>query len=98
MPEQEVPTPTPSAQPVPTPPVQRTEEDVVRETLQNLFLDLVSSAQKLSYELATLDPKDSYNRDELKDLFDAAKEVVVNIKRIYRFLEKHGRRRPVTAG
>ena len=69
------------------------EEEKVRVELQNIFLDLLTSAQKLSYELATLDLKDSYTREELRDLFTAAKEVVANVKRMHRFLERHGRRR-----
>jgi hypothetical protein len=68
------------------------EDEAVRE-LQNIFLDLLTTAQKLSYELATLDIKDGYSREELKDLLNAAKEVVANVKRMHRFLEKHGRRR-----
>ena len=69
------------------------EEERIRAELQNIFLDLLTSAQKLSYELATLDLKDDYSRDELRDLFNAAKEVVSNVKRMHRFLERYGRRR-----
>ena len=75
-----------------TPPLSP-EEERVRTELQNIFLDLLTSAQKLSYELATLDLKDDYSRDELRDLFNAAKEVVSNVKRMHRFLERYGRRR-----
>ena len=69
------------------------EDERVRVELQNIFLDLLTSAQKLSYELATLDLKDIYSREELKDLFTATKEVVANVKRMHRFLERYGRRR-----
>ena len=69
------------------------EEEKIRIELQIIFLDLLTSAQKLSYELATLDLKDSYTREELRDLFTAAKEVVTNVKKMHRFLERHGRRR-----
>jgi len=37
--------------------------------------------------------KDEYSRDELKDMFNAAKDVVSNVKRMHKFLEKYGRRR-----
>ncbi len=61
--------------------------------MQNIFLDLLSSAQKLSYELATLEAKNSYTAEELKDLLAAAREVVANVKKMHRFLERHARRR-----
>jgi uncharacterized lipoprotein YehR (DUF1307 family) len=69
------------------------EEDKVTAELREIFIDLLGSAQKLSYELATLEIKDEYEREELKDLFDAAKQVVSNVKKMHKFLEKHGRRR-----
>jgi hypothetical protein len=68
-------------------------EEQVRLELQNIFLDLLSSAQKLSYELATLEAKSTYSAEELKDLLSAAREVVANVKKMHRFLEKHARRR-----
>ncbi|PNV81416.1 MAG: hypothetical protein C0179_02830 [Fervidicoccus sp.] len=68
-------------------------EEKIREELQSIFLDLLTSAQKLSYELATLEPKDKYSADELKDLFDSAREVVSNVKKMHRFLERYARRR-----
>ncbi len=69
------------------------EEDKVTAELREIFIDLLGSAQKLSYELATLEIKDKYEREELKDLFDAAKQVVSNVKKMHKFLERHGRRR-----
>lgn len=69
------------------------EEERIRNELQLIFLDLLTAAQKLSYELATIDMKDEYSRDELKDMFNAAKDVVSNVKRMHKFLEKYGRRR-----
>lgn len=69
------------------------EEDKVTAELREIFIDLLGSAQKLSYELATLEIKDEYEREELKDLFDAAKQVVSNVKKMHKFLERHGRRR-----
>lgn len=81
----------------PTPPEARdttmTQEDKIREELQTLFLDLLTASQKLSYELATLEQKQSYSVEELKDLLEVAREVVSNVKRMHRFLEKHGRRK-----
>jgi hypothetical protein len=47
----------------------------------------------LSYELATLEAKSSYTAEELKDLLSAAREVVSNVKKMHRFLEKHSKRR-----
>jgi len=69
------------------------EEDKVTAELREIFIDLLGSAQKLSYELATLEIKDKYEREELKDLFEAAKQVVSNVKKMHKFLERHGRRR-----
>lgn len=69
------------------------EEEAIRNELQTIFLDLLTSAQKLSYELAVLEVKDEYTREELRDLFSAARAVVANVKRMHKFLEKHARRR-----
>jgi len=89
-PSESVPVAAPVA--VPKPEVSP-EEERIRKELESIFLDLLSSAQKLSYELATVEVKDSYSREELRDLFSAAREVVANVKRMHRFLERHGRRR-----
>ena len=69
------------------------EEEAIRSELQAIFLDLLTSAQKLSYELAVLEVKDEYTREELRDFFSAARAVVYNVKRMHKFLEKHARRR-----
>jgi hypothetical protein len=69
------------------------EEEAVRAELQNIFLNLLTSAQKLAYELAVLEVKEVYTREELKDFFNAAREVVTNVKIMHKFLEKHARRR-----
>ncbi|MGC8983546.1 MAG: hypothetical protein ACP5KA_07350, partial [Desulfurococcaceae archaeon] len=77
----------------PTSPGSTGVDEQIRVELQNIFLDLLSSAQKLSYELATLEAKSSYTAEELKDLLSAAREVVSNVKKMHRFLEKHSKRR-----
>jgi hypothetical protein len=69
------------------------EEEAVKTELQNIFLNLLTSAQKLAYELAVLEVKETYTREELKDFFNAAREVVTNVKTMHRFLEKHARKR-----
>ena len=69
------------------------EEEAVRKELEAIFLDLLASAQKLSYELATLEVKDSYTREELRDFINAGRDVVANVKRMHKFLEKYARRR-----
>jgi predicted DNA-binding protein YlxM (UPF0122 family) len=78
---------TPQAQPV------ATEDEAIRNELQSIFLDLLTSAQKLAYELAVLEVKNEYTREELKDLFATARSVVSNVKRMHKFLEKHARKR-----
>jgi predicted RNA-binding protein len=84
----------PQVQPQVVAPRVSPEEEKVREELQTIFLDLLTSAQKVAYELATIDmTKETFTRDELKDFFNASKEVVSNVKRMHKFLEKHGRRR-----
>jgi hypothetical protein len=59
--------------------------------LQRIFGELLAAAQKLSYELATLDHKQSYTAEELKDLFAAAREVVMATKKFHKFLERYAR-------
>ena len=70
-----------------------TEEERIRSELQDIFIDLLTSAQELSYEMATLEPKDVYTKDEIKDLLEACRRVVSNVKRMHQFLRVHGRRR-----
>jgi hypothetical protein len=69
------------------------EDEKVKEELQAIFLDILGSAQKLSYELATIDMKDNYTREELKELFGSAREIIFNVKRLHKFLEKFGKRK-----
>jgi hypothetical protein len=69
------------------------EEEAIRNELQAIFLDLLTSAQKLAYELAVLEVKDVYTREELGSFFNASREVVLNVRRMHRFLEKHARKR-----
>ena len=69
------------------------EEEKIKSELQNIFVDLLTSAQELSYEIATLEPKDSYTKDEIKDLLDAGRRVVANVKRMHQFLKAHSPRR-----
>jgi hypothetical protein len=59
--------------------------------LQRIFGELLAAAQKLSYELATLDHKQTYTSEELKDLLAAAREVVMATKKFHRFLERYAR-------
>jgi cob(I)alamin adenosyltransferase len=65
------------------------EEEKIRSELQNIFIDLLTSAQELSYEIATLEPKDAYTKDEIKDLLDAGRRVVANVKKMHQFLKAH---------
>jgi cob(I)alamin adenosyltransferase len=82
----------PTAAPPPAPPVP-TEEERIRSELQDIFIDLLTSAQELSYEMATLEPKDAYTKEEIKDLLEACRRVVSNVKRMHMFLRVHARRR-----
>ena len=86
---------TPPATPVtvPTTAVVSPEEEKIRSELQDIFIDLLTSAQELSYEMATLEPKDVYTKEEIKDLLEACRRVVSNVKRMHQFLRVHGRRR-----
>jgi len=59
--------------------------------IQRIFGELLAAAQKLSYELATLDHKQTYGSEELKDLFTAAREVVMATKKFHKFLERYAR-------
>ena len=82
-----------AAPPVPQPvPQASPEEERARSELQNLFIDLLTSAQELSYEVATLEPKESYTKEDLKDLLEAARKVVVSVKKMHQFLKVYGRR------
>jgi hypothetical protein len=73
-------------------PAPSPEEEKLANELRDIFLDLLTSSQKLSYELATMDVKDEYTREELRDLLNACRSVVVHVKRMHRFFEKYGRR------
>jgi cob(I)alamin adenosyltransferase len=86
---------TPPATPTTVPAVTPVspEEEKIRSELQDIFIDLLTSAQELSYEMATLEPKDAYTKDEIKDLLEACRRVVSNVKRMHQFLRVHGRRR-----
>ena len=79
---------TPSAMPITTPAVAPVspEEEKIRSELQDIFIDLLTGAQELSYEMATLEPKDVYTKDEIKDLLEACRRVVSNVKRMHQFL------------
>jgi cob(I)alamin adenosyltransferase len=78
---------------VPTTAVVSPEEEKIRSELQDIFVELLTSAQELSYEMATLEPKDVYTKDEIKDLLEACRRVVSNVKRMHMFLRVHARRR-----
>lgn len=90
------PTAQPPAQPT-TAPVAAAppapEEERIRSELQDIFIDLLTSAQELSYEMATLEYKDAYTKEEIKDLLEACRRVVSNVKRMHQFLKVHARRR-----
>jgi hypothetical protein len=71
---------------------QQTVVDKVANELQNIFLDLLTAAQELAYELATLESKDMYTAEDLQPLVKAARNVVTQVKRMHRFLKQYGRR------
>jgi hypothetical protein len=64
----------------------------VAQELQNIFLDLLTAAQELAYELATLENKDAYSAEDIQPFIRAARNVVTQVKRMHRFLKQHGRR------
>jgi cob(I)alamin adenosyltransferase len=66
--------------------------DKVAQELQNIFLDLLTAAQELAYELATLENKDMYTTEDIQPFLKAARNVVTQVKRMHRFLKQHGRR------
>jgi hypothetical protein len=59
--------------------------------LQDIMTGLITAAQKVSYELATLEPKESYTKEELGDLIEANKELVRQVKRLHKLLERFRR-------
>ncbi len=69
----------------------QTQVEVAQE-LQNIFLDLLTAAQELAYELATLESKDTYSSEDIQPFLKAARNVVTQVKRMHRFLRQHGRR------
>ena len=93
MSSQEKPTQPTTLPTTPVAPPVSPEEEKIRSELQDIFVDLLTSAQELSYEMATLEPKDVYTKDEMKDLLEACRRVVSNVKRMHQFLRVHGRRR-----
>lgn len=70
----------------------QTHVDKVASELQNIFLDLLTAAQELAYELATLENKDMYTAEDIHPLRNAARNVVTQVKRMHRFLKLYGRR------
>ena len=75
--------------------VQQTQQsatDKVANELQNIFLDLLTAAQELAYELATLENKDTYTAEDIQPFRNAARNVVTQVKRMHRFLKQYGRR------
>jgi cob(I)alamin adenosyltransferase len=66
--------------------------DKVAQELQNIFLDLLTAAQELAYELATLESKDTYSAEDIQPFRNAARNVVTQVKRMHRFLKQHSRR------
>ncbi len=75
--------------------VQQTQQvavDKVASELQNIFLDLLTAAQELAYELATLESKDMYTAEDIQPFLKAARNVVTQVKRMHRFLKQYGRR------
>jgi cob(I)alamin adenosyltransferase len=70
----------------------QTQGDRVAQELQNIFLDLLTAAQELAYELATLESKDTYGAEDIQQFLKAARNVVTQVKKMHRFLKQHGRR------
>jgi cob(I)alamin adenosyltransferase len=66
--------------------------DKVAQELQNIFLDLLTAAQELAYELATLESKDTYSAEDIQPFRNAARNVVTQVKRMHKFLKQHSRR------
>jgi len=57
---------------------------------QRAFLEalneLISSAQELSYEMATLDPDVMRKAPEIRDLINAGRKVVVAVKKLHNLI------------
>jgi len=62
----------------------------------DILNDLIASAQELSYQLATLDqsklPRYPELAQELSELLESAKNVVVAVKRLHRFVRRRAPR------
>jgi cob(I)alamin adenosyltransferase len=71
---------------------QQAVTDRVANELQNIFLDLLTAAQELAYELATLESKDMYTAEDIQPFRNAARNVVTQVKRMHKFLKQYGRR------
>jgi cob(I)alamin adenosyltransferase len=71
---------------------QQAVADRVANELQNIFLDLLTAAQELAYELATLESKDMYTAEDIQPFRNAARNVVTQVKRMHKFLKQYGRR------
>ncbi len=75
--------------------IQQTQQvavDKVASELQNIFLDLLTAAQELAYELATLESKDMYTAEDIQPFLRAGRNVVTQVKRMHKFLKQYGRR------
>lgn len=75
--------------------IQQTQQvvaDKVANELQSIFLDLLTAAQELAYELATLESKDVYTAEDIQPFVRAGRNVVTQVKRMHKFLKQYGRR------
>ncbi len=64
----------------------------IAQELQNIFLDLLTAAQELAYELATLESKDMYTAEDVQPLIKSARNVVTQVKRMHKFLKQYGKK------
>jgi len=84
------PTPAIYVQP-PTPPapqqvVVQPQMTPEQQAFLNVINELISGAQELSYEMATLDPEIIHKVPEIKDLLEAGKKVVNAVKRLHKLI------------
>jgi len=83
--------PTPPAQPAPPPqPVRRELTEEEKEFL-NALGSVVSSAQELSYVLASIDPVLLQKYSDLQELIDCARNVVRAVYKFHKLIKERSR-------
>jgi len=86
IPQQQIPANVPP--PYVNPPTPAPQVSPEQQELMNIINELVTGAQELSYELATLPYRLIEEHPELKDWYEASRKQVMTVKKLVKFLKE----------